>query len=237
MVWLPQRIVFFGVSRSGKSTLGALLEEHFGHETIAFADPIKRAAKEIFGFADEHLYGSSELRETPYPAFEFSGHCPGCKLPCERFDQKSSGAYWRCEKCDRFYHKFITPRVALQTLGTEWGRGLCKDLWARACFVHMRPFNSYVVTDGRFMNELQVAKELRACTVLLRRSLHSSTSTHPSEAEVRQMAEDARSFDLVLPNESGTVEDNFDRLVLMLSQINNGSISMRPYEDRTRGLR
>ena len=77
----------------------------------------------------------------------------------------------------------------------------------------MDPNTSYVVTDCRFNNERRVAQSLGCFVVLLKRGLVQSTSQHPSEAEVREMATDRNLFDLVLDNSEGTADENFGRFV------------------------
>ena len=207
---LPHRIVLFGVSGSGKSTLGAGLHQNYGFHVTAFADPIKRAAKEIFGFSDEHLFGHSTLRETPYEDFLFSGKCPTCRTLCEC---RGGPDYWHCPGCGNNYSRYITPRIACQTLGTEWGRQLCTHLWTTACFREMAPHHRYVVTDGRFWSELDASRAQGAFCVLLQRGLDASTSVHQSEAEVRDMGLRPGRFDLVFDNREGSAEDNFDALI------------------------
>jgi hypothetical protein len=252
LITLPKRIVLCGVSHSGKSTLGDNLQRHFGHICTAFADPLKRAAQAIFGFQDDHLWGTSHTRDTPYPAFEFSGWCFPCQAPCVGPERHAHGApldtqpedthdWWRCDLCGTFYDRYVTPREVLKTLGTEWGRRFCTNVWADACFFKMRPSLSYVVTDGRFRNERNAAVHHRACVVLLERGLATSTSTHASEAEVREMAQDRSLFDVVLDNTEGSAEANFEKLVTLLAGLRGAAgtrslIEWHRYEDRLRGL-
>lgn len=51
-----------------------------------------------------------------------------------------------------------TPRFAMQTLGTEWGRNtIANDLWVRVCIAaaqrHLAQGTSVVISDVRFDNE------------------------------------------------------------------------------------
>lgn len=65
-------IVLFGISRAGKDTVAEMIRDHvFSRvtnqdwpELIAFADPIKRAALELFGVPMHISYGSQEIRES-----------------------------------------------------------------------------------------------------------------------------------------------------------------------------
>ena len=54
-----------GKKGSGKDTVGAYLVENYGFERMAFADPLKEACCQLFGFDDEQLYG--DKKETPDP--------------------------------------------------------------------------------------------------------------------------------------------------------------------------
>lgn len=92
----------------------------------------------------------------------------------------------------------ISPRQALQTLGTDWGRALNKDVWIgrvldvvstieRNAFLgydrvhgigvveHDRPFRrpaadcGFVVTDARFINEMALIRDLGGVLVRVRR--------------------------------------------------------------------
>ena len=238
---LPQRIVLCGVSRSGKSTLGDAFETHFGFAQTAFAEPLKQAAELIFGFDKAHLWGPSQLREVPYKDFEDAGWCFECDQPMAgperdaamrevgshaqdlalfRGQRVDHPDFWLCRDCGTTRPRYLTPRTALQTLGTGWGRQLCPNLWAKACFRKMDADRRYVVTDCRFRNELEAAHENGAYCVLLRRGLAESTSHHPSEADVRYLAATADQhglFHLTLHNEQGAAEHNFRALLHSLN--------------------
>jgi hypothetical protein len=62
-------IGLIGYARSGKDTCAKFLAEE-GFAVTHFADALKRAAHEIFGFTDEQLFGS--LKETVDPFWGFS---------------------------------------------------------------------------------------------------------------------------------------------------------------------
>ena len=49
-----------GKAGSGKDTAAAYLIEKHGFVKLAFADPLKRFAKGVFGFTSEQLWGPSE---------------------------------------------------------------------------------------------------------------------------------------------------------------------------------
>jgi hypothetical protein len=227
-------IVLFGVAGSGKDTIGNLLVErsHFGEtqpawRKEAFANPLKEMVKHAFGFSDDDLYGPSKNRWNQYKQYPFAqGRCMSCGMDPERCDDQ--GGYWqlcdskgvrsvkgqeenadhvRCVLCHMVYPRYINPRIALQTLGTEWGRGLFSTVWVDAAFRRIEdsvervyPPNTpnWVITDGRFFNELKRSQELGAKGVLLLRKLEDPGSSHPSETELRTIPREE--FDYVLDN-------------------------------------
>lgn len=75
-----------------------------------------------------------------------------------------------------------TPRHAMQTLGTDWGRALiCENLWADAALRDLHPAISYVFDDVRFDNEADAIRKAGGKIVRLHRSGVERTSDHPSE--------------------------------------------------------
>jgi hypothetical protein len=59
-----------GKKRAGKDTAAKFLVQDHGFKAMAFAHPLKDAAKIIFGWGDEHVYG--ELKEVDDPFWGFS---------------------------------------------------------------------------------------------------------------------------------------------------------------------
>lgn len=83
-----------------------------------------------------------------------------------------------------------TPRHAMQTLGTEWGRDLiCPDLWTRAWLIALdRQPNGLpiVVDDCRFLNEEQAIKSVGGTIVLVDRpgaGAKGAAANHNSEGQ------------------------------------------------------
>ncbi|XUM19730.1 deoxynucleotide monophosphate kinase [Bradyrhizobium oligotrophicum S58] len=78
-----------------------------------------------------------------------------------------------------------TPRWAMQTLGTEWGRQLIgPDLWIRAwrAAVDRLPAGTPVVVDDcRFPNEAEAIRSAGGVVVRLERPGAGTASTHESE--------------------------------------------------------
>lgn len=53
----------------------------------------------------------------------------------------------------------VTPRRALQTLGTDWGRSLDEDVWIRRLLESADYLDRVVVSDVRFRNELRAIQD------------------------------------------------------------------------------
>jgi hypothetical protein len=79
-----------------------------------------------------------------------------------------------------------TPRWAMQTLGTEWGRDLiADDLWIRAwktAVAKTLPGSCIVVDDCRFPNEFEAVKSLNGIVIRVERDgAGSGAAGHASE--------------------------------------------------------
>ena len=82
-----------------------------------------------------------------------------------------------------------TPRHAMQTLGTQWGRGLMGvDFWLRVWRAGLPEGADVVVDDLRFDNEADLVRELGGVVVELRRyvgpNLLEYSGEHASEQGV-----------------------------------------------------
>lgn len=80
-----------------------------------------------------------------------------------------------------------SPRELLQTLGTEWGRGLVKDgVWIE--WTMRRADGDCVISDVRFDNEAQAIRDAGGIVLRIVREgygcLKGETRTHSSEAGV-----------------------------------------------------
>jgi hypothetical protein len=91
--------------------------------------------------------------------------------------------------CDLLCGK--TPRRAMQSIGTEWGRALIgPDVWTRAWQHSVRqfdqlPFDQHIVVDDcRFPNEVEAVKEMGGVIVYIARpgaGLEAEAGAHESE--------------------------------------------------------
>jgi hypothetical protein len=94
-----------GKANAGKDTAADVLVERFGFVKVALADPLKRICRDVFRFTDEQLWGPSEKRNETDPRYPRPYAIPHPDPA------------------------LLTPRYALQTLGTEWGRACYENVW------------------------------------------------------------------------------------------------------------
>ncbi len=119
---------------------------------------------------------------------EFSG--------CEKKDV----AYWiegkgKEESCQ--FIGGITPRHAMQTLGTEWGRKhMHKDFWVTMVENHIKTLGNdpIVITDLRFPNERDMINRLGGVAVRIRPANFDPRDAHVSEQYVMSMSTDIEVF-------------------------------------------
>lgn len=118
-----------GFIGSGKGTAGEILES-YGFHKASFANLVKDVTSVMFGWDRVLLEGDTEESRT--------------------FREKPD-AFWT----KKFGYAF-TPREALQKMGTEAGRKVFHDnFWIDSLEKYLDPEANYVITDVRFLNELE----------------------------------------------------------------------------------
>lgn len=106
-----------------------------------------------------------------------------------------------------------TPRHAMQTIGTEWGRQLIgEDVWVNAwkrAVDKLFPDAQVVVDDVRFANEAQAIRDMGGVVILVERpvTVEGNAASHASEALDFDV-------DAVIVN-NGTVESFLDQVRYM----------------------
>jgi len=99
---------------------------------------------------------------------------------------------WRELPCDTW--PTLTPRAVLQKLGTNVFRRLYSNIWLMC--LSSRLSGKVVITDARFINELQLSSNHGLTTVVVIRPGIGPQSSHPSETE-----HTSYTFDVVINND------------------------------------
>lgn len=213
---------------SGKDTAADYLVKHYNFVKMSLADEMKRICKRVYNFSDEQLWGPSEMRNKPderYPRV--------IKVSEEMVSPDESVASYRRE--------FLSPRVALQTLGTEWGRACYENTWVDATIRDAKRVlegradysksagifattsdwapTGVVIPDCRFRNEIDAIHKAGGKMVRLRRNGiqvgNVGIKGHASEMEQATIPDS--DFDYVIEVEEG-LENFYAQLDKMASE-------------------
>lgn len=124
-----------GLAGAGKDTVADFLVKDHGFVKVAFADPLKRICKEVFDFTDQQLWGPSSERNKSDERYPRQVSCHWSRtegsepFTCQYCGERTESAVAMMERaCPA--RAFLTPRHALQQLGTEWGRECYPNIWA-----------------------------------------------------------------------------------------------------------
>lgn len=252
-------ILLCGAAGSGKDTVGAYLADNFGAVLVSQADPMKRFAQKVFGFTDQQLWGPSEFRNAADPAT----HDLACRLRIagtfaevlrenEVLDQVISRTKDREDLLGRWFDGIyakmkagpVSPRLVLQTFGTEFGREIDPNMWSQYSIVtsrqlvhggwdysrtqglYLRPgFGGYPfvgILDGRFRNEILNVKSEGGITILLTRPAHDGKADiggvkgHASEVQLDGTP--THFFDFILPNDK-TIQSLQNKVFVTMDQV------------------
>lgn len=222
-----------GQAGSGKDFVADLLVQHHGFTKIALADPLKRICQEVFEFSDEQLWGRSEERNKPDGRY-FTGKVRSAIVDYEDarilLTLNAMGnreSFPTDEEIREKCKVYLSPREALQSLGTEWGRNCCSDVWIvytlriiKKLLLNQdwkydprygvwqdedaKEIKNIVISDLRFQNEIDAVKTIGGKVVRIHRQQSSTLSDtilalHTSETEQLGILDDV--FDYVLDNQ------------------------------------
>lgn len=138
----------------GKDAVADFLVRNHGFVKVALADPLKRICQDVYGFTDEQLWGPSARRNAPDARWAHGTRDHRAAAEREFADgQKQALALaaaqqpWQTDAVIAAFKAavthaaegWLTPRHALQQLGTDWGRNCSPDTWVRyALNIHDR---------------------------------------------------------------------------------------------------
>lgn len=218
-------------ANAGKSTVAKMIRDEIQHVAeVNFADPLKEFAWEVFDIPHENLWGPSAKRAELIIDFAKEETWSYARKQKERFVPKwtqsvlGSSAHeklqllrervngWFEELRAESIGKGLTARRLLQTLGTECGRAVDADIWAR---YGVRRARNFVVTGGmhvavigdcRFQNELHLIKEAGGVIWRIKRDakIDGDAAKHASETEQSSIPDS--DCDRIIDN-NGTLND------------------------------
>ncbi len=131
-----------GQAGSGKDTTADILVSRHGFVKVSLADPLKKICKEVYAFTDDQLWGPSEKRNEPDKRYLHKragalgstdvrpwvtdGHVDFEGSVFRGLEHLvDQDGFLPCPPTD----EYLTPRYALQRLGTEWGRDCYYNTW------------------------------------------------------------------------------------------------------------
>lgn len=173
-----------GRARSGKDSVANTLLAEYGYVQARFSKPLKDMLRTL-------------MRGAGCPSFQLDYWIEGAgkELPCP-------------------YLQGYSPRHAMQTLGTQWGREhMGADFWAKQALANL-PARA-VFSDCRFLNEAQAIRNAGGLLVRVHRPcVDVLPANHSSESELEGIA-----CDYHLAN-TGTLEHLADAVRFMCSVYN-----------------
>jgi hypothetical protein len=135
-----------GFIGSGKGTVADVLVNKYSFHKLSFADTVKDATAAIFGWPRGLLEGDTDESRA------------WREIPDE---------WWS----KRFGYN-ISPRLALQMMGTEAGRDVFhKDLWVYSLERKMELYPNVVIADVRFPNEIKFIQDKGGFVIRVKRGL------------------------------------------------------------------
>ena len=205
-----------GQAGSGKDTCADYLIKTYGFVRVSFADPMKRFVQDVFDMTDDQIWGPSEKRNAPDP----------------RYVHEATYASKNEPYAPHSYSATLTPRFALQTLGTEWGRNCYPDVWVKyAIRIHTKmqedrfthysqkhglhahlsgcPQRDYgearvVIADVRFKNEIEGIRKAGGYLVrVVREGAKGDVGVKGHASEEEQKSIPDEMFDAVIYNHEG----------------------------------
>ncbi len=230
-------IAIQGAAGSGKDTLANFMVDNYGLTQLTFATPMKQFLWRVFDFSQEQLWGPSKFRDQPdhrYNVFDLDEGTVDSAWAAAYDVVQKEGPTWvehvfpsmdishYKKLVDWFdwlgtrYHASLTPRIALQSLGDEWGRHkVDKDMWVDYILnVAKRKIQEgatgIIISDIRYANELKAIKAAGGKILHISRpetddlSSKVGINSHPSEIEQKEFK--TEDFDFLVSND-GTISD------------------------------
>lgn len=176
-----------GKKRSGKDTVAELLINKYNFQRYSFADPIKKAAMEMFGFSHEQMWGSAEEKETVDSRWNISPRRMLQLLGTELFQYD--------------IHKYLNEGEF--NVGRAVWVYRFKLWFEEEKEKHIKENKDFkiVISDVRFIHEVEAIRNLGGQILEVSRPSISSVDTHASENELDSIIPDFKFMN------NGTIDD------------------------------
>lgn len=225
-------IGILGLAGAGKDAVTDIIVKQ-GAQKLAFADSLKRMVRNLFGFSDEQMWGPMTIKETVDTRYPRKNHAWAKGILKLTDKCECCGVTW--DQAIRLGPQcYLTPRYALQIMGTEGGRHCYSNIWvenglndAKAIeagyhydrglgIIEEGPYpTTAVFTDARFINEVEAIQHVGGKVFRVKRpGFDKPRFNHPSETEQMTIPDDR--LQGVIHND-GTLED-LERKVIELLQ-------------------
>lgn len=211
-----------GYARNGKDTVGKRLADILGYDTYYLAKPIKDIMCALFNWGDEHRDGS--YKEIPMMQAITPDQLDNAAIIYNSYGLDKYEEFHDCwDKLvillkieidpDGLGRCIISPRVAFQLFGTEWGRKLNDKIW-----LEIAPKYGTVITDIRFDNEAEYFIAFNASLVKVARpGFKPVDNGHESENGVSEYLID---FFILNDGTLNELLEKTDKLVSSLTKYN-----------------
>ena len=196
-------MIVFGITGkkgSGKDTAAWWLINECGFVRIAFADPVKRVAKQLFPhLTDEQCWGSIESKETIDPITGVTPRWIFQKVGTE------IGREGQLDYFDGLGVRGYTVAAALNQFQVRPGL----TAWIDAAFTGLDPDGRYVLSDVRFPNEAEAVRTHGGTVWRIHRPGASTgkEENHASETEIDNIYADHDIYN------DGTITDLYLSLI------------------------
>ena len=166
----------------------------------SYADTLKSVCMQVFGLSEKQCYGTDDEKNSET---HIKWSDVGWSLP-----PRTKGEYKKNGKLE----KFMTGREFMQHFGTNICRKVKDDCWLKACMNAVVADGAAlaIITDARFPNEIDIAKEYGAKTIRFNRE------EFPDEKHSSETALDGykpSQYDLFIENSDITIHEKNELLL------------------------
>lgn len=243
MQWLG----FHAAAGAGKDTAADYVIRVYGGEKVSLADPLKRFCRGVLGFSEAQLWGPSSNRNKPDPRYAGPLRAGTSHIATVRLREQASD--WLDEVIpgasiaqrtlardtldswleDVLAQQQVTPRYALQTLGTEWGRQLDENIWllyADRDAAKRKVEGFGIIPDCRFLNEAKFIKDSGGLLLEIVRpgydgsdALSAGVATHASEMDRIRDADKFKKYITHTINNDSSLDTFHRRIAEALAEV------------------